>query len=363
MKCIRIMKKGVAITLAALMLAGCGGINPDATVVNINSGEDSISLGYANFVAHLRQADYDIYYRSYFGDDYWTQDISGSGATTEDSVKEQLMTELENTYLAASHAPDYDVELTDEDEAAIQKAAADFMNINSEEAIKQVGATQDYIEKYLRNQTIAQRVEGVIKEQTEVSLTAEETEQSTIAYTFFETQEFDEQNIQVNKSDEDIAEMKKHAEAVATGEGDFEAEVEAEGGTYTEYHFTKAEEPEEDPQLDEAVIAAAKKLKNGERSEVIEVEDDAFYVVYMIETDDKEATADKVKELTTEKQAEAFTAIIEEWKEKTEWTVNEKEWAKVQFIELFESSAATDETTDAEAADTATEETTETEQE
>ncbi len=366
----KMLTKGTALALSAFMLAGCGSsIDSNAAVVTINGGEDTISLGYANFVAHLKQADYDMYYRSYFGDDYWTQDISGSGSTTEETVKETIMTEIENTYLASAHASDYGVELSDADKQAITEAAQAFIADNSADAIKQIGATQELVEEYLTKQTLAQRVEGVIKDDTDVSLTDEETEQSTIAYTYFETQEFDEQNIQVDKSEEDIAEAKKHAEAVAAADGDFEEDVEAEGGTYTEYHFTKAEDPAEDPQLDEALITAAKKLKDGERSDVIEVEDDAFYVVYMIKADDKEATEDKVEELTTQKKAEAFTEIIDGWTEETDWEVNEDQWAKVQFIELFgaksdgeedadASEESAEEATDAEADEESAEETT-----
>ena len=61
---------------ASVMLTGCGGINPSATVATM--GETKISMGMANFMLRLQQASYDTYYRSYFGDDMWSSDLSGS---------------------------------------------------------------------------------------------------------------------------------------------------------------------------------------------------------------------------------------------------------------------------------------------
>ena len=195
-------KRGAALALCAVMLAGCGSaINNDAVVVNINDGEDTVKLGYANFVAHYNQAGYDMYYRSYFGDEYWSNDLAGDGKTMEDTVKEQVMKDLERFYVSGVHAADYNVELTADDEKAIADAAKKFLDDNEEDAIRQMGATQEYVERFLKDQTISTRVQQAIEKDADVKVDEKEAERSTIAYTYFLTTEFDEQSIQVDKSD------------------------------------------------------------------------------------------------------------------------------------------------------------------
>lgn len=334
-------KRGAALTLAAVMLAGCGTkINSDAVAANINNGEATIKLGYANFVAHYNQVGYDMYYRGYFGDEYWSNDLAGDGKTMEETVKEQVMTDLERYYVSGVHAPDYNVEVTADDEKAITEAAKKFMDDNSDDAIRQMGATQEYVEQFLKDQTIAARVQQAVEKEADVTVDEKEAERSTIAYTYFATTEFDEQNIQVDKSAEDIAESKKHAENLSKADGDFEKDVEAEGGEYKTYTFDKNEDPKDEPYMDDGIIAAAQKLKEGERSDIIEVENDGFYVVYMLDEVDEEATATKKEELEAEKKTEAYNKLVEEWEKDVIWEINEEEWAKVKFIELFEMKEA-----------------------
>ena len=52
---------------SSLMLGGCGNrINQDDVVATM--GDQEISLGYANFVAHYNQANYDTMLASYYGE-------------------------------------------------------------------------------------------------------------------------------------------------------------------------------------------------------------------------------------------------------------------------------------------------------
>ena len=75
----------------ATVLSGCAYIPKSFKVVNINDGQDSISLGYANFVARYNQALYDQFYGSYYGSSMWTQDLMGNGNTLEEDIKDQVM--------------------------------------------------------------------------------------------------------------------------------------------------------------------------------------------------------------------------------------------------------------------------------
>ena len=52
---------------------------------------------------------------------------------------------------------DYGVEITDDEKAAMKEAAEKFMSDNTKSALKEVGATEEYVERYLYLQTVQQK--------------------------------------------------------------------------------------------------------------------------------------------------------------------------------------------------------------
>ena len=113
-------KKFAAIILMSTMigtmsLSGCGGVNKDAI---------EVTMGYANFAARIQQAGYDSVFASYYGDDYWTNDsYAKDGKNMQESIKDSVLESIETQYLLEKHMSDYGVEITEEDQAAIKKAA------------------------------------------------------------------------------------------------------------------------------------------------------------------------------------------------------------------------------------------------
>ena len=151
-------KKFAAIILMSTMigtmsLSGCGGVNKDAVAITMTSDDKDaieVTMGYANFAARIQQAGYDSVFASYYGDDYWTNDsYAKDGKNMQESIKDSVLESIETQYLLEKHMSDYGVEITEEDQAAIKKAAEQFMSDNSKAALKEVGATQEYVERYL----------------------------------------------------------------------------------------------------------------------------------------------------------------------------------------------------------------------
>ena len=95
MKKRKLLAAVMAMTIAGTtLLSGCG-MNTGATLVNINNGEDSISLGYGNFVARYTQSLYDATYMQYMGTSMWTKEQDGT--TFQDSVKKLVMKSLKES--------------------------------------------------------------------------------------------------------------------------------------------------------------------------------------------------------------------------------------------------------------------------
>ena len=166
-----------AVMLCASLLAGCG-INKEATLITINGGEDTISLGYGNFLAHFTQAEYEVAYLDYFGSSMWSEDMFSTGNTAEQDVKDNILEQIEVQYLLKQHAADYGVELTADDESAIEAAADKFMEDNSDELIEQMGAEKQYIVDLLTYETYAIRVQKAIYAEADVTITDEEIEEA-----------------------------------------------------------------------------------------------------------------------------------------------------------------------------------------
>ncbi len=166
----RVLSKILAtVLLGAVLLTGCG-MNKDKTLVNINNGKDSITLGYGNFMARYTQAMYDGNYLQFMGEQMWSQE--NEGVTMEASVKKNVLESIKEQYALKQHAKEYGVKVTSEEKKAITKAATKFMKENDSDTIKALGATQDIVEEFLTNQTIATKMMAAIKD--EVDLTADE---------------------------------------------------------------------------------------------------------------------------------------------------------------------------------------------
>lgn len=339
----------LAITIFTMALTGCGksSINTTEALLTMNGGEQTVNMGYGNFVARYNQANYDMYYGAYFGDDMWSMEMTSSGTTFADQVKGTILDGMKRQLILEKHAADYGVEITAEDEENISKAAKEFLDGNTEEAIEQLGATEEYVAQMLRYETLAVRVQNAIKEETEVSVSKEESEQKTISYVLYSTADTtDEEGNTVSLTDDEKAEIEESATALSEAE-EFDAEAESQEQSVQTFSYTKSAAADEVSGMAEAVIKAANELEEGEVSEVIEVEGEGYYVVRLDSELDEEATEEKVAQLEEEQRSNHFNEVLEAWEEETEWEVNEKAWGEIKFDTLF-SQIETETDTDTE---------------
>lgn len=335
------------LTTAAIMgmtLTGCGNkINEDATFATLD--DTTITMGVANFCAKYQQAMYDSFYMSYFGEDMWNKDVYGNGSTMTEDVKKDVADNLEEMYLLKAHMGDYDISLSDDDEAKITKAAEDFIAGNSKEAIKQIGAEDiENVKEMLRLNTIQSKMHDRIIKDADTKVTDEEAAQRTFSYVVINTSGYtDSDSNYVEYTEDDIAGLKETAASIAAAE-DFDTAVTDAGYTVSTASYGSADD--EDSTMDKSVLEAADQLSAGQVSGVIET-DSALYVLRLDSEFDEEATATKKESMISQKQEDYYNDILDGWKEEVKWTLNEKEWAKVNFDDHFKQP----ETDNTEAAD------------
>lgn len=331
------IKKLTTLALASLVgivgLGGCGNsVNANATLATME--DEVVKLGVANFMARYTQYTYDSIYLSYFGEDYWSQDMGDEGKTMEETVKDEILDTIKLDYALAAHMDDYGVEITEDDQKAIQKAAKEFIDANDKKTLKAMSATQETVEEYLRLVTIQQRMQSKIEADADTEVSDEEAAQRTFSYVEISTAgDTDENGKTTEYTEEGLADLKKQAQELADGGADkFEDLAEEQDLDVETFSYKAGEENEE---MDQAVLDAADKLKEGEMSGVIEAED-AYYVVRLDSEFDKEATENKKEEIVADRQNELYEKVCKEYTDDFKFDVNEKVWSKVSFDALFE---------------------------
>ena len=344
------LKKFVPLLLAAALgisaLAGCGSaIDGDKTGATFDGKE--ISLGLMNFMARYQQIIYDMY----FGPDVWGQDMSGDGTTMEENVKSEVVENIKTLYMLEKHMADYNVEITDDELAKIEEAAKKFMEDNTDKAIKQVGATEEYVKEMLRLNTIQIKMQKAIEAEVDTEVSDEEAAQKKISYVQVNnSSKTDEEGNTVDYTEEEKAALQTDVETfAASAASDFEGAAETAG-----YTVSTATYGTDNSTLTEEVTEAADKLKEGEISGVITT-DDSYYVVRMDSLFDEEATESRKSEIVEERKSDHYTEVCDGYKKDVPFELNEDEWAKVKFDEFFTMKQAETEGTE----DTTGEESTE----
>ncbi len=356
------MNKKIAISACATLLAGsmlltgCGDMNPNATMVKVNTGDstDTITTGYVNFIAQYQTSVYDSVFMNYYGESYMNEDMTGSGSTMGQTMLTNLLEDLEEEYLCKIHAGDYDISLSDDDNQAIADAVSQFEADNAEETLDAMGYSADYLTSYLEYRTYMSRVQQAVKDAADVEVTDEDAWQRTFSYVLFSTAATtDADGNSVELTDDEVAELESQAKqlAAAASSEEFDTVAESLGTTVSTYSYTKGEE--EDNSFDMSVIEAANALSDGDISSVIEVEGTGYYVLRLDADHDEEASATKKESLISDAQDEAYNTVLEGWKEEITWKVDDKQQAKIVFdkhytapVEETEESTESSETSD-----------------
>ena len=355
----RILAAGMCASMAMGLLTGCSSSNDEIVA---KMGDTKLTLGEANFMLRYSQAQTQSYLGAMFGEgtNVFQQDLTGSGQAYGETVKESVLNDLKDMTILEQHMSDYNVELTDEDKAAIEEAAKQFIADNSKEVLKEMSATEETVSRILTLYTIQSKMETAIEADVDTEVSDEEAAQKTIQYAYFtipetesetedtteatsETEAVSESASEETSEDitesetEESAEKKETREKVqgiidaVQGGETLEDAVKAvdESKSLTSYSYGADEET-----LNENLKNAADTLSDGEiATEPVEGEN-GFYVVQMVSTFDRDATDQKKEEIIKDRKKELYDNKIAEWDTES-LDINEKVWDKVTFDDIF----------------------------
>jgi foldase protein PrsA len=290
----------------------------------------------------------------YFGEDVWSTDMYGLGYTMEDDLKDSVIGGVEELYVLAAHADEYGIALSEDEKAAIETAAANFIADNSTEALKALGATEEIVEDYLSLVTIQSYMYDAIIAEADTEVSDEEANVSSYSYvTVSKTSYTDADGNTVEYTEDDLELLAKEVKAFATEAAESSLEEAAEDAGYTVQTGTFTAD---DTSLDADVLAALQELSEGEVSAPIEL-DSSYYVVRLDAKTDADATEANRQSIISQRQSDHYSEVLDAWKEESGWTLDEKVWAKVSFDNLFTTVSESTETAD--DTETVSQETTE----
>ena len=329
------MKKLAALVLAGVLsimaLAGCG-FNADDTIATL--GDQKISAGLANFMIKYQKAAYDDVYVSYYGEKVWNMDFYGTGSTLADDLKSSMMTTLHNLYTLKAHMDDYKVTLTDDEKKAISEAAKAFMKDNSEEALKELGATEEYVEEMLTLYTIQNKMYEAIVVGADHEVKDEDANMR--AYSLISigtTGYYDTKNQFVTYTD---AEKEKVQETIKK----FDEALDAEGADFEKlakeylYEVKTGTYAKDNTSMDKDLKKAMDALKEGEISAAVKTEKTTYFVRIDKETDEK-ATEENRKAIIEKRENEFYNKELEKLQKEDGWTVDKKVVKKIDFHNLL----------------------------
>ena len=293
-----------------------------------------VDMGYANFAARVQQASYDSIFASYYGEDYWTNEsYAQDGKNMQESIKDSVMENIETQCLLEAHMDDYGVEITDDEKAAMKEAAEKFMSDNTKSALKEVGATEEYVERYLYLQTVQQKMSTAIRATADTEVSDEEAAQRTFSYVKISLTTYtDDSGNQQTYTEDQVTVVKKDAyDAAEKAKTDFDGTASDYGYTVQTYSYGSDEKSESDGGFCDAVITAANSMKEGDVSDLIEGTD-CYDIIRLDSEFDSDATEKKKQSIISDRQDEAYNNAVESYKKDIDINVNDKEWSKAQRI-------------------------------
>ena len=303
--------------MAAGMLTGCGEKKLDGskTVATVDGTE--IPLGVVSLSVRDGQMQTEAMYRSYMGgSDFSIWDTEAEeGKTYGEQLVEQALEDVELMYIMKEKAADYDVELTDDDEKAIEEAAASFMEANSEEAIADLAVTEDQVKTFLELETYKQRIHDPIIADVDKDVSDEEAQQSSFEYVSVSTADLSDDEIKQKKEDA----QKIQDELTKDPEGDFDEIAKSVDDSYSSLEGTfdandtsDDEDSEEDSSTSSStypdeVIKVLRTLDDGEVAPDVIETDTAYYVVKLNQKNDEEATETKKESIISTREQDLYT--------------------------------------------------------
>lgn len=318
-----------------------------------------VTLKKAWVYAKMTAAQYESYYSSYFGENFWTMDMGtddeGNARTFEDYVKEQVITQIRQVIILNKKADETECSLSEEDKKQCAEYAKAFAEDESGKAIlAECGATEEDMQEIYEENALASKVQEYMIKDTDTNVSDDEARETTISRVVFATTKTDDDGNTVDMTEEEKAQVLVTAQA---------AQEELKGGKsiadiakeqeYTNTDETFAAGESEEGEAFEKLLAG---MKDGDITQEVQECENGYVIAQLTAYTDADATADNKETIIEERQQEKFKEVYDEWTKdlEAEWSykedVDQELWSElVLHSEDSTATEAAEETTAAAA--------------
>ena len=331
-----ILKRSVvfalALALAVGAFAGCkrtpSKITDYASTVVATYGDENIYLDEANFYARLQQYYSEAIYSSYYGEDFWSMDVSGK--TLEASTKENVMAAILQTRVLIEHAGEYNVSLTEEDKEKVKKTAAEFFSENEKSLKEAVNLTEERLYEILEKNALAMKVWAAVVADVDTNVPEEEARQVTVKYILIKDKE-DDVDYAKNTADSLVERMNS---------GESIDDIAAADDSFT---VNTASYTRNDPNATGLAAVAAPMATDENKTGYIE--GTGAYAIHCVTDFDKDKTEQKKESVIEARKDDLFEKAYAGWKDSIkEFKVVDEVWDQIVFEgkPIFSTEAATE---------------------
>lgn len=305
---------GLSVLMASTVLTGCGS-KIDGTQTACTVDDETISLGEIAFYARYEQAMMFATYSSMFGaPGELFSTATDSGSTIGDDLITDAVDTLVKGTVVMQHASDYDVSLTADEEAEIERIAQAYIDGNDENVRSKVGASKEDVLSVLKKLTFKSKMREPVTADMDTEVSDEEAAQTKITLCRIKTNQ-DETPEDALANAQSILEALQKEKDIAGTDIETIAKAVDENASVTTSTFS-TNDPS-DSVLNTVIIDAVKGLTAGELTkDVIDDADAHSYVIARVDTlHDDEATANKVTSILKTRRADLFNEITDSWVE------------------------------------------------
>ena len=327
---------------AAGMMTGCGNKKLDGTKTVVTVNKQEIPLGVVSLAARMQQAQAEAMYKMYLGggDDMsiWSTKMGDdSDETYGENAVTTTVESIEKMCLEKEHASEYDVEITEDEQKALEEAAKNFIAANSEETIAELAVDEDMVKTFLELETYDVKMKEAIEATADIKLDEKEYQQMAFSYASVRVSgdNLTDDDIKTNKENiqKFFDKIKEDPTADFSTLGDeISTDMTATSGTCPTYEEGDDSAANGDAYPDD-VRNALRKLEEGELNSEIIKTDSIWYVVRLDSKDDENATDSKKESLTSTKKDDFYNDTTDGWVKKADIKEESKLIKKIKITD------------------------------
>lgn len=312
---------------AAGMMTGCGNKKLDGTQTAVTVNEQEIPLGVVSLAARMQQAQTEAMYAMYFGGSsdmsIWDTEMGDDSDETygENAVTTSVET-VEKMCLEKEHASEYDVEITEDEQKALEEAAKNFIAANSEETLSELAVDEDIVKTFLELETYDLKMKDAIEAEADIDLDEKEYQQMAFSYASVTVSGDDLSDDDIKTNEENIQKffdkVKEDPTADFSTLGDeISEDMTATSGTCPTYEEGDDSAANGNAYPDD-VRNALRKLEEGELNSEIIKTDSIWYVVRLDSKNDETSSESKKESLTETKKEDYYNDTTDGWKDEAD---------------------------------------------